>query len=305
MKILSCCEYDWANFQFYNAEALRRVGIDCVDLKLMAHHYNYPDQSKIVDEFEFLREAEQADVIQIFHTDTYVYNLLKHLNKRFFVYHTGSKYRAEPEPMNEVFKKVEITFIDSPEFYELGGTNVIYIATGIDTDKLKYTSPDNSIPLFAHYPSGEAIKGTSKIVQMLSEVDPTINFKFDINRKNWEENGKRISECDIYIELFSPTQQINGQIKKYGSFGVTAFEAAALGKIVVTNSTHHEVYIKHYGDCELMIANNEKDFKNVIKQIQEMSWAQIEQKKKATRKWIEEKHSLKSTGNYLKKFYEN
>jgi len=302
MKVLSACKYDWANFQYANAQALRSVGVDCTDLKLMPHHYNYPEQSRIVKEFDLMIEAQKADIIQIFHTDIYVYNLLKHLNKRFFIYHTGTTYRREPEQTNKIFKDVEITFIDSPEFYELGGTNVIYIATGIDTDKLKCISPENYIPLFAHFPSGEAIKGTSKIVQMLAEIDPTINFKFDTNRKNWDENIRRMCECDIYIELFSPTQEINGNIKKYGSFGVTAFEAAALGKIVVTNSTHHEVYTKHYGDCELMIANTETEFKNVIQQIQQMSWVQIEDKQKQTRNWLLQKHSLEATGTYLKKF---
>ena len=99
-----------------------------------------------------------------------------------------------------------------------------------------------------------------------------------------------MSECDIYIE----------QICKH-EWGITALEAAALGKIAITTFRGLEEYRKQYGDCELVVANTENELRERVEEI--MSWTpeQILEKKKATRRWVETYHSFEAVGQRLKK----
>jgi len=144
----------------------------------------------------------------------------------------------------------------------LGMKNETYIATAINTDKFKPIEKTVKNPyLIAHYPSNEIVKGTAKIVEMLQKIEGA-NFTLNTDRVNHKAQIERMQGCDIYVELFAPTQRG----KEYGCFGVTAFEAAALGKIVFTNNLNQKVYSDAYGDCALVIANTELNF------IQKMKW---------------------------------
>ena len=46
MKVVNICWDDYANFSHENANALRSVGIDCVDLKLIPHVFGYSTESQ-------------------------------------------------------------------------------------------------------------------------------------------------------------------------------------------------------------------------------------------------------------------
>lgn len=294
MKVVYISYNDYSNFCHEQAKALRSVGIDAISLQTTPHPFCYSDQSLVVSRMTMVDQCRNADVIIVGHTDAHLLQLVKDLGKRLWVLHTGTKYRQAPEKMNDVFNPyVERTLIDSPEFYSLGGKNVTYIAAAVDTDKIQYHQSDNSQVVFAHFPSNAEKKGTDVIVDMMSDIDCL--FLCDAAQVNHDENLERIKQCDVYVELFKPEQ--NG--KPYGSFGVTSFEAAAMGKIVITNSLFHEVYEKTYGEAGLIVANTKEDFIKNVECLAGTPRPVIEAMQLSAREWICEKHSYKATGNYL------
>ena len=293
MKVVNLTYSDYSNFAYMNCQALRAVGIDCYALTATEHKFNYANSSTLTSYEKMNEFCKDADLIKIFHSSELLYKNITLKGKRVFVYHTGTPYRMEPKRMNELWNPVvERVFIDSPEFYILGGKNVTYIATAIDTSKIPYSPSGNKKIVFGHYPSIPEVKGTDKIVEMMRKH--RVKFNYSVHRVASEENLKRMKFCDVYIELFAPMQ---GE-KIYGSFGVTAFEASAMGKQVITNSVIHQVYTHTYGSDELLIANTEQEFHSAIERARSFNPNDGER----IRQWIEDKHSLKATGEYLSGF---
>jgi len=298
MKVVNLTLKDHANFAFNNAKALQAVGIDCEALTINSHRFGYREQARVVTWEEMVQAAEQADLIQIIHSQEQIYNLIKPLGKRTWVYHTGTTYRQAAKHHNQLLNHwVDRTFTDSPEFMKLGAKDITYIATAIDTDAIKFVPDQNHPLIFAHYPSRPANKGTAFIKSVMSQYK-TAKFICDETIIHHAQNMKRIAACDVYIEMFQPKQGT----ETYGSFGVTAFEAAAMGKSVITNSLYHEVYQQAYGQTGwLHICNTEESFKGLIHRI--MKYGIQAERKVKVREWIEEYHSLKATGNYLMKYF--
>lgn len=292
------CNYsDYSNLTHGLSKSLRSVGVDSEALSLIPHSYGYKDQARVVTRQEMKAEMEKADCIIIGHSAPVIFDMCKFMGKRLFVIHTGTLYRQNPQHYNLKYNPfVEATLTDSPEFMSLGAKNIHYIAAAIDTNAIKYSPTNNSEPLFAHYPSQGGFKGTQKIKEMMAKF-PNAKFICDETIVPHDENLRRMAACDVYIELFSPTQNGN----EYGSAGSTAWEAAALGKIVVTNTLYKEVYEKVYGDMALVIANTEQEFEDAIKFILESD--NLKQGQLEARLWIEQKHSYKATGDYLRKFF--
>jgi len=288
--ILFATYNDYSNLCFNFAESLKSIGVQAQALTLTPHAFGYEKQAKQVNHIGMVEAMERADLVIIGHSSIHILSFLPP-GKNYWVLHTGTPYRQNPEKNNEAFKHAALTLTDSPEFTLLHP--MTYIAAAINTDELNYSTHQNSELTFAHYPSNHMNKGTDKIIKMMAEHP--VRFKYSFDKQTHAENLKRISECDIYIELFATTQ--NG--KTYGSFGVTAFEAAALGRIVITNSLFNEVYKSAYGSSELFICNDEPTFHNAITFLSQAS--DIENGKKRSRLWIEQKHSYTATGNYLNK----
>lgn len=297
MKILSISFDDYANYAHENANALRSVGIDCKDFKRVKHPFDYGTESKVATTDEIKREIAKADIVQLFHSDSTWLELAWSLGKRVFVYHTGTTYRMNPIHCNSIFNdKVERCFTDQCEFIGLGMKNETYIATAINTDKFKPGEWKTINPyLIAHFPSNPTVKGTDKIVEMLQKIE-TANFTVNTDKVSHKSQIERMQNCDIYVELFAPFQ--HG--RPYGCFGVTAFEAAALGKIVFTNNIGQKVYSDAYGDCALVIANNEVEFISKMKWILQLDEKHIVNLQEQSREWIVNKHSYEATGNRLK-----
>ena len=84
----------------------------------------------------------------------------------------------------------------------------------------------------------------------------------------------------------------------YGNFGITALEAAAMGKPVITNCKDLEVYNKHYGDAFFISANSENEFLQVVNELTKKSIAKIISH--STRNLVVKNHSYIATGNYFK-----
>lgn len=297
MKVLNLSYDDYANFAHENANALRSVGVVCKDLKRVKHSFNYGTESKVATSEEIRREIAKADIVQLFHSDSTWLETAWALGKRVFVYHTGTGYRQASENCNKIFNdKVERCFTDQCEFIGLGMKNETYIATAINTEKFKLGEWKTINPyLIAHYPSNKAVKGTDKIVEMLQKIEGA-NFTVNTDKVNHKAQIERMQGCDIYVELFAPTQRG----KNYGCFGVTAFEAAALGKIVFTNNIGQKVYSDAYGDCALVIANNEVEFISKMKWVLSLNEKDVVNLQKQSREWVVKNHSYEATGNRLK-----
>ncbi|MES2397945.1 MAG: hypothetical protein V4549_18175 [Bacteroidota bacterium] len=295
MKVLNISTEDYANFAHENAKALRSIGVDCEDVKTKLHPFNYATQSEIVSRNVLIWKIENADIVQMFHTDE---ELLKYcLNKKTIVYHTGSRYRSRPSYFNGVFNPfVNLSFTDQCEFVGLGAKNLHYIATAIDVKDVKKFGHESKQPYkIGHFPSNSEVKGTLKILEMLTKLDHEFNLNHSSEIVSHELQQKRMNDCDIYIELFKP--ELNG--KPYGCFGVTAFEAAAAGKIVVTQNINEKAYENAYGGCPFIICNNEKDFIFKMNKLLSMSSFEISLLQTQTYEWVKEKHSYEATGEYL------
>jgi len=294
MKVLFCSYDDYSNYAFSLSESLKSVGVNSQSICLVPHPFQYVKSSIVVTRMMMIEQMEAADIIIISHSFPSILEMCKHMGKRLFVIHTGTSYRQNPTGMNEIFNPVcERILFDSPEFDSLIGKERNYVAGAIDTDLIKFSQNKNTELTFAHYPNKPETKGTVKIQEMMRDFP--VKFLCDTTEVSHEENMKRINECDVYIELFAPEQK--GKV--YGSFGMTAFEAAAMGKIVITNSMYHNVYRASYGSSELCVANDEDFFKSWIRYYQNAPLDQIENQKILNRNWIVENHSYKATGNYL------
>lgn len=287
--ILFATYNDYSNLCYNFAESLKSIGIQAQALTLTPHIFGYSKQAIHVNHMTLVQAMETADLVIIGHSSLHIKSFLPP-GKRYWVLHTGTPYRQAPDKMNFAFADAERVLTDSPEFIALAP--MTYIAAAINTDEIKFSDHKNGSLTFAHYPSNAMNKGTDKICKMMAEHD--VKFICKPDHVSHADNLKRISECDVYIELFATTQRG----ATYGSFGVTAFEAAALGKIVITNSLFNDVYKKAYGSNELFICNDEPTFHNAITFLKETPY--IENGKKRSRAWIESKHNYTATGHYLK-----
>ena len=100
--------------------------------------------------------------------------------------------------------------------------------------------------------------------------------------------------------MFNPA--IDG--RPYGSFGTTAAEAAAMGKVVVTQNLYADFYEREYGDCPLILARTEQEFIDKIKWLNTLEPSEMLKLQEAHRQWAVNKHSFKATGERIKKILE-
>lgn len=262
-RVLNLASNDYANMSHNNANALRSIGVYCNDYVLNKHPFGYVSQSKEILKDRIRDIINTFDVVQIFHTCPYILEVV--LNSQFkgkiIVYHSGTRYRENPEYWNDLFNKYVYRCItDQTEFMELGAKDIEYLAPHTDlkpTEKRK----DGKL-IIGHYPSNPIVKGTKEIREMLEPFKDDFEIRIDETILPHEENLKRIAECHIYVELFKP--ELNG--KPYGCFGVTAFEATALGCYVITNDLNQNVYSNVYQSSPFLIANTKETFTATIKE---------------------------------------
>lgn len=257
-KVLNLSSNDYANMAHNNANALRSIGVICEDLTLNSHVFGYTEESKVVDRQYIINHVNNYDVVQIFHSCPVILSLVEiaRFKGKLIVYHSGSRYRGEPFFYNNIFNPIVYRCItDQTEFMSLGGKDIAYLAPHTDLKPVDKRKEGKLI--VGHYPSNPLVKGTKEIREMLEPFKDIFEIRIDETIIPHEENLKRIAECHIYIELFKP--ELNG--KPYGCFGVTAFEATALGCLVITNDLNSSVYLSAYGNHPFLISNHINGFK--------------------------------------------
>lgn len=303
MKVVNLCVDDWANFSYDMSQAMRVVGIDAYSYKLNKHHHNYTQQSEVCGWDKMFKECKDADVVNVVHSNELLFSRVRpYIKGKVNVVYTGTVYRKDPDKYNAIFNPhVNKSIIALGEFAGLGAKNAVYMVGAIDTGKIVPNYRDVKHPyVISHYPSNSNVKGSDKINKMMKEVKGKDRLYF-YNYSDISVASKlqyvRMNECDIYLELFSPLN--NG--KKYGSFGITALEAAAMGKIVVTQNLSAEVYKNNYGDCALQCVEDESEFILRLTQLTIAPSSRIKQLQEETRQWVVDKHSYKATGEYILK----
>lgn len=304
MKVLILAVNDRACVGYMLAQSLKRVGVDATAVARNPHLFGRKKQAIITkDRKRISNLARKADVIH-FH-NRYVDTGIDLSLKKVVVFFGGTSYRLEPEKNQDRFNPiVDATIIRSPDFFGLGAKNEKFLLPPIDTDNIRpvYERSMNSKLVVAHYPSHYRKKGTNEIWNALYGVMPErINLQVSTRTVDWEENIRRISLCDVYIDQFAPEQ--DG--RPLGIFGVEALEAAALGKIVITNFHWLDLYKEYYGNCGLWITNSLDDMANRIEEIAKMKDIELLSHKRNSRRWVAHQHSFKRTGKMLKEIYES
>ena len=301
MKIISICRNDWANLSYNLTKAMRTVGMDANCFTLNPHPFDYEQQAQTVTLEQMRLLVSQSDIINFVHSDIGLLNALEKeiKGKKIIVTHTGSAYRNDPEAHNAAFNPhVYLTLTDHCEFMQLGAKNIHYKTYSVAPESTPHFGHEIKVPyIIGHYPSNPEIKGTKEITSMLSEIKKQYNLHCATDKVHHQEQLKRMNDCDIYIELFKP--ELNG--RPYGHYGVTAFEAAAAGKVVITQNLHPEVYAAAYGNCELYLCNTRERFMDAINTLLSLPPLRIAEIQTETYKWVSEKHSFKANGERLKK----
>lgn len=301
MKVINYSRNDYANFSYDNAMALQSVGVDCKSYVTNKHSYNYTHTSEQISNENIMAQMNEADFVQIFHTDIEALKIFIHSNSKakLIVYHTGSVYRRSPKLMNSLFNPHAYKVVCAlPEFMGLCKMNEQYLVGAVDTDRIQPHPSHPQIPYdIRHYPSNFEKKGTIDILRMITEIKTADNFIFthSVELKDMSCQYERVRECDIYVELFKPV--LEG--KPYGSFGIQALEAAAMGKVVITQNLNPDLYFNEYGFNRLFFADNEEGFKEIINTLIMLSPKDIQELQDETRQWVVDNHSYKATGSKI------
>lgn len=271
-----------------------------------------------------------------FHAET-IYNPMKNnihayqnlfKNRKTVMGLAGNFYRKHPEIFLKYIMRNKLDNVkllcQCPDL--MGYNNVIpeeLVYYGVDTNLIKFKERDyNNKLIISHYATNEKTKGTTHILKAIERILKEFPEKFVYKgikdeawksrvksgsfKLNWNENIKRMSECDIYIETCNLELDYgNGNIKKFGEWGNTCLEASATGCIVLTNSLTKDYYMKEYTkDYPLLISNNTEEIYNNLHKIAMLSKEELKELSKKYRTWIENNHSLKATGErFIKKFF--
>lgn len=207
--------------------------------------------------------------------------------------------------VNDFFNpKVTKTIIQTADLLGLGAKNEVWIMPPANLDLLKadYTPcrTDGKLSI-GHFPSSNC-KGSYGILESFRKLKKNnpdrLEYHIDSNTVSWKENIERMKKCDIIIDAIAPVQGS----KRYGEWGVTALEAAAMGKIVISHFGGYDKYIEEFDrDCRLFVANTLAQMEFSICSILAMTQDILREIKMQTREWVERSHSYEAVGNRMRK----
>jgi len=307
MKIILLCCDDYANLAHGHAKALQCAGINAECLKLKPHIFGYAEQGRLVTEPQMIGELRKADMVVIYHSHPVPFRIVKDFLQQggkiiVAAFHSGSIYRDNPEATRKAFDAIGcvLHLTDQCEFL-MNGENMQYVTAAIDMQAPIRGLIRNAAPVvFGHFPSNPDVKGTKKIREVMAGIKS--DFLCSTERVGHAEQLDRMAGCDVYIELFQPT--LNG--KPYGCYGVTAFEAAALGKAVVTQNLNVDAYSKAYGvSLPFIICNTEEELRHHLECLSKYSAGELADLQSKTLAWVKKYHILQATGERLKYLLSN
>jgi len=324
MNVLMLTYNDWANTGYRFSRCLKHLGLNVTYFKGNLHKFNYPEQAAIhqaiaekkplawfpvvvrVPELQYL--AKKADIIH-FIASTLIDTGVDLRTKKVVVQHGGTTYRLESEAVNKLFNQfADAAIIQFPTLLGYGAKNEHLVYYPVDTDYIKpkdFNTCGKGKLIIGHFPSDWTAKGTKIIIDVLEKLKKTeYGKRFEYvglqglhnEQIYWYENIERMRKCDVIIETIQP--ELRG--KPFGEWGNTALEAAALGKLVITNSIRQDIYKKEYNNIPpLFIANDKEMLEQRIKEICDMPDAEIKERKMLHRDWAERYHSIPATSGRL------
>lgn len=327
-KILALTYNDWANTGYRFVRCLRLLGLDVTYYKGRPHKFGYGDEAPIHPDLangivmshypvailckELKEEIEAADIIHFF-ASTMVVSGADLTGKKIVVNHGGSTFRIGTDAVKAAFNPyVDYSIIQCPDLLGLGAKNEALIYYPVDTDFLQPDYEGHEKIVIGHWPSSPHNKGTKEIVEVIErlEKDPSVRDRFVyvgqrvIEKQTipWPEHIGRVRKCDVIIESMQP--DIDG--RRFGEWGNQALEAAAMGKVVITNMLSLDTYRKEYGDCPLLIANDPAQLESQIRAVVTAPPEVTRVHKERMRAWAVEKHSMEATAQRLwDKVYRN
>ena len=301
MRVVFLSHNDWANMSYEYSKALNQIGISTWAFKIGSNHPNYKiGVPKFKKTKEILKLIIKANVI-VFNHSEFIDTGIDLSNKLVCVMHTGSKYRQNSKKLNKFFNRiVDVTF-SGGDVLNMGAKNEYWLQPAIDTNKLEpnYKKDFNKPIIIAHYPSGN--KCSDNIQKAINNLkSKNFIFKYDQTRVSWEENLKRVSECDIYIEALCSHQN---EIPLY-IYGISAIESSALGKITCARFPVINEYEKIFGKCGIFATNTIQELTNTLDRILSLSKEDFLNLQKESRLWAERTSSYNAIGLFLKNIFE-
>jgi len=320
IDVLALTYNDWCNTLYRYCKCLEYKNFNVVAYKAVPHDFAYPKQIPVhpaldrrqpIDwypivvvspELKYL--IERANIIW-FHAASYIETGADITNKKVVVSYSGGTYRRGTELCNSFFNPIiKASIIQYPAMLGWGAKNAQLIYYAVDTDFIQpdYNQKDKKITI-GHFPSDPRNKGTERIFGVIAELlkEYKDKFQFVATKKNvdWLTQLKFMCQCDVVIESIQYFISREDTDQPHGEWANTALEAAASGCIVISNTHHRDIYEKEYGDLEIVVANDEKQLKEKLIEVIEMSYSDRLEKKMATRKWAEKYHSIPATAERL------
>lgn len=293
MRIGILCSQDWANFahNIYKSLKAVNVDVDVIGYKLGRHLFGYEEQLEVITPNQINEKFKGCDIVLMVHSDWELIELLPPISNHIINFATGTKYRQGYDLINKKFIS-PITLIALPEFQTLA-PNPKYLVGAVESDWAVKDVVGRRIRV-GHFPSNPDVKGTNDVVRIIKSMD--CEFIYSTERVSHQESLKRIYDCDIYIEMLAPTQ--GG--KPYGSFGITGLEAAAMGKIVITQAINDNgLYNDAYGVNMLNFVKDELGLKKTLSSLLQYKGDYLTGQMESTKEWMEKNHSYKATGTKL------
>ncbi|MGD2072265.1 MAG: hypothetical protein PVG65_02105 [Candidatus Thorarchaeota archaeon] len=295
---------DYANLSYVFQKSLQEVGVDALAIVKGSKR---KERAKVVVPQKFSRYYKDAKIIIFMHSIYQKDSQIK--NKRLFVFHGGGRYRFNADRINRIFNPVvEKSLIQTGDLLGLGSKNEEWLLPAVDIENLKpvYKRKKEKI-VVGHFPSSTMVKGSKNINKAIKRLRKTFGDKFKYVFSSqvvpWDKQIQRISKCDIYIEACKPKLRSKGQGRPhiYGEWGVSALEAAALGKVVISHFLSYKRYEKEYGECAIKVANSVDEIESRLKELLLLNNNEFLKTQKSTREWVEKYHSYKAVGERLKK----
>jgi len=315
IDVLMLTADDLSNMALRFSECLKLLDID-VQVYKRRSHMNYGEEAKIVKmklkkripliyECPSLNKIARKSKVIHFISGTIVDTGINLKNKKVVVQYGGRPFVGFPSQRRKCTKYinnfVNYTIVHHPYLLNQGAKNECFIKPPVDTDFLKpdFRRKNPNKLIIGHFPSVSKRKGTFFILEILKRLKRKFGDKFDYivddRRVSWNDQIKRINDCDIIIECLTPKVDKD----RFGEWSTATTETAALGKITITNSFNEKIYKKYYGKSEICIANNPIELEKVIYDLIHLSNDKIQDKKIKTREWVIKYHSMVPTSIML------
>ena len=318
-KILAVTYWDWANTLYRYCKCLEYLNLDFCCIKGQpSSNFLYPFEVSVYIPLTRVQPSymhpivinaphlnsffNQFDIIW-FSAETFINTGIDLSCKKVIVDYRGQTYLKNMEACQSVFNQFsDVSIISWLPLYGYGLNNEQLVLWAVDTDFIKPSYKNgNGKLVIGHFPSTVENKGSNTILDVINELKKEYGNKFeyvgsDKKEMIWINNLKRMSSCDVIIETLKP--ELHN--KPLGDWSNTTLEASALGKIIISNFRNEELYKREYGNHEVCIANDAEQLTSVlVNLIENYTLDMIIDKQIATRKWVEEKHSIPATANRL------